>query len=414
MARVMLAWEMGANLGHIDRLLVLARALRARGHEAVFVLRDLSRAQPRIAAEGFTLGQAPVWLPRLANPPQLGNYTAVLANAGWLDAAGLAGLLCGWRTWFDLLRPEVLVCDHAPTALLALRTLAWPMQVWAIGSSFEIPPTRAGVFPAFAAGDARAVAACAGHDAALLQPANAALGLLGAAPMQQLTEVFGPVRRVLTTLPELAHYAGYGAEVTWAGPSYAGDSGLEPQWPAAGGRRAFVYLDPGHAAFEPVMKALQACGLSAIVHAKGLAPAAASRLGTPQLRFEAQPLRMDAVVRQADLVVSHGGQGTLAAAALAGKPQLLLPQHIEQAMAARRVAAAGLGLVMEPASSCAALLRRLLDEPAFAQAAGAFAERHAMQSPAQTADLVAELIGAALCSAAPGSAPAVSVGTIGP
>ena len=402
MARVLLAWEMGANLGHIDRLLVLARALRARGHEAVFVLRDLSRAQPRIAAEGYTMGQAPVWLPRMANPPQLANYTAVLASAGWLDVAGLAGLLCGWRTWFDLLRPEVLVCDHAPTALLAARTSALPMRIWACGSSFEIPPTGAGVFPAFMPGGPRDTAACAAFDAALLQPANAALALLGAPPLARLTDLFAPAQRVLTTLPELAHYAGYGPEVTWAGPSYAGDSGIAPQWPEAGGRRAFVYLEPGHAAFEPVLTALQACGLSALIHAKGLAPAAVARWASPRLRFEAQPLRMDEVVAQADVVVSHGGQGTLAAAALAGKPQLLLPQHMEQAMAARRVAAAGLGLVVAPApagqppADCRPLLQRLIDDPAFTSAAGALAQRHCGQTPLHTAERIATLIEASL------------------
>ena len=285
MARVLLAWEMGANMGHIDRLLVLARALRARGHEAVFVLRDLSRAQPRIAAEGYAMGQAPVWLPRLAHPPQAVSYAAVLASADWLDAPGLAGLLCGWRTWFDLLKPEVLVCDHAPTALLAARTSALPMQVWACGGSFEIPPTGTGVFPAFNPADPRAAAACAALDAALLLPANAALALLGAPPLARLTDLFAPAQRLLSTLPELAHYAGYGAEVVWVGPSYAADSGCAPQWPDSPGRRAFVYLEPGHAAFESVLQALQTCGVCAIVHAKGLAPAAEARWASPGLRF---------------------------------------------------------------------------------------------------------------------------------
>ena len=92
--KVLAVWEMGANMGHTDRLLVTARALRRRGHEATFLLRDVSRAHARIAAAGYRLGQAPVWLPQMANPPRLGNYTSVLAAAGWLDPAGLAALVC--------------------------------------------------------------------------------------------------------------------------------------------------------------------------------------------------------------------------------------------------------------------------------------------------------------------------------
>lgn len=402
MARVLLAWELGANLGHIDRLLMLARVLRARGHEAVFVLRDLSRAHSRVVAEGYGVGQAPVWLPRMVNPPRLANYTAVLASAGWLDPCGLAGLLSGWRTWFDLLRPDVLVCDHAPTALLATRITPLPMRVWACGSSFEIPPTASGVFPSFMPGDGRDAAACAACDTRLLQPTNAALALLNAPPLSRLTDVFAPAQRVLTTLPELAHYSGYDADVHWVGPSYAGDSGTAPQWPGADGRRVFVYLDPAHAAFGSVLDAIQAIGLCALVHAKGLAPAAAERLANARIRFEDQPLRMDETLQHADLVVSHGGQGTLSAAALAGKPQLLLPQHMEQAMAARRVVAAGLGLVLEPSPAgqapapCQPLLRRLIGEPAFTHAAQALAARHHGRSALQTVERIATLIEASL------------------
>lgn len=403
MARVLMAWELGANLGHIDRLLVLAEALKARGHEVIFVLRDLSRAHARVAAAGYTVGQAPVWLPRMANPPRLSNYTLVLANAGWLDSGGLTGLLCGWRTWFELLRPQVLVCDHAPTALLATRCTGLPMQVWACGSSFEIPPTATGFFPAFMPGaEHDAAASCAAHDALLLPSANTALAALQAPALARLTDVFSAARRVLTSLPELAHYDGYGAEVQWVGPSYAGDSGVTPIWPDAPGRRAFVYLEPTHPAFSAVIGALQAHGLCALVHSKGLSPSAATRLAGPGLRFSEQPLRMHDVLASADMVISHGGQGTLCAAALAGKPQLLLPQHMEQAMAARRVAAAGLGLVLGPSAAgqappdCTPLLRKLIDDPAFTHTAGAFAHRHRGHNPHQTAERTAALIDASL------------------
>jgi len=113
MARVLLAWELGANLGHIDRLLVLAGALRERGHALSFVLRDLSRVQPRLVTQGYTVGQAPVWLPRLANPPRLGNYSAVLASAGWLDATGLAGTQRDGKAYRMLKAPATRRADPA-------------------------------------------------------------------------------------------------------------------------------------------------------------------------------------------------------------------------------------------------------------------------------------------------------------
>lgn len=121
------------------------------------------------------MGQAPIWLPHMANPPRLGNYASVLAAAGWLDPAGLAALVCAWRTWLDLLQPDLLIADHAHTALLAARGRGLP--VWAVGNSFELPPPGAH-FPEMAWWDPAAEARCADDDARLLLSTNQALALL--------------------------------------------------------------------------------------------------------------------------------------------------------------------------------------------------------------------------------------------
>lgn len=396
MSRVLAVWEMGANMGHIDRLLLTARALRSRGHEVSFVLRDLSRAHGRIAAEGFAMGQAPVWLPQLANPPRLANYTSVLAAAGWLDAPGLAGLISGWRRWYDVLRPDVLICDHAPTALLATRGLG--LNVWAIGTSFEVPP-RGEHFPPMAFWDPAAAARCAADDATLLPVANQALALHGLAPMDRLTDLFAGCGRAIASLPELAHYGGYRDATPFCGPTYVGDSGVAPDWPAGKGPKVFAYLNPSHAEFSRLMQALRELGVRALVHAKGLSTEAAQRLGGPQLRFEAQPVAMDAALAEADLVVSHGGLGTATAALLAGKPQLAVTTHMEQLMTGRRLTDQGLGLAVPPgapAPDWRRLMGQLLNEPRFSAAARAVAERHRGESAAGTAEKLADLVEASI------------------
>ena len=135
---------------------------------------------------------------------------------------------------------------------------------------------------------------------------------------------------------------------------------------------------------------------------RGLSVKAAARLAGPQLRLEAEPLHIQQVMAQADLVVSHGGRGTTSAALLAGRPQLLLPTHMEQAMVGRRVADAGLGIVLpvrptarpgDPAPRVLATdCRRLLTEFDWATTAQAAAARDAGASPAATAERVAERV----------------------
>ena len=403
-SRVLAVWEMGANMGHIDRMLVNARALRRRGHQVTFLLRDVSRAYARVVADGFRLGQAPVWLPQMANPPRLGNYTSVLAAAGWLDPPGVAALVCAWRTAFDLLQPDVLIADHAPTALLAARGRLG--TVWAVGNSFELPPPGP-LFPPMAWWDATAAARCADDDARLLHSTQQALALLGDEPLPRLTALFEPVHKALTALPELNHYGDYPADFAQPGASYIGDSGVAPAWPDGSGRRAFVYLSPTHPDFRAVIAALQAQGWRALVHAAGLSDEAAARLGGRGVRFERLPVQTDAAVAAADVVISHASLGVVCAAALAGKPQLWLPGHMEQMMVARRAEQAGVGLVAAAGTSAAAfgqLLRRLVDTPTHGMAAAALAQRRQDWRPERTGERLADLIEATLQKSRPISA----------
>lgn len=392
MARLMMTWEMGSGMGHIDRMLVSARALRRRGHTVVFVLRDLSRAQKRVAAEGFPMLQSPVWLPSMKRAPPLGNYAVVLAAAGWLDPAGLAGLLSAWRQLMQLWGADGVVCDHAPTATLAARSLG--LRHWLVGNNFEVPPLGPH-FPPMAHWQAGSAAACAQWDQQVLVPANAALAMLGLAPLPSLPGLFSEAKRAILSLPELTHYPQGEGQAPLLGPVFADDLGPVAPWPDGAGPRVFAYLSPSHDAFEAVLKAVHAVGALGLVHAKGIAPDAARRLGSARLRIEPEPVRMDDALAQADLVVSHASIGTVTAAALVGRPQLVLPRHMEQAMVAHRVVQASIGLMLEPAGQQAdplPLLRRLLDEPTWRERAQALAQRHQGLRPEQTGERVADLI----------------------
>lgn len=381
---------MGSGFGHVDRMLVVARAWRARGHQAEFLLRDLSRAHGRVHAEGFAAGQAPVWLPRMSQALPAMNYTSVLAPAGWLDPQGLAALVRGWQRWFDLIQPDWVSVDHAPTALLAAKLAGLP--VVAIGNSFEVPPAAA-AFPLMPWWRPELAAQTAAWDAQLLQPLNQALQLLGAKPWSRLTALFDGVPAAVLQLPELAHYPGYDERTLFAGPVYLGDSGEPSQWPTVEGPKVFAYLNAKHPGVEPLLRALveQGCGVQAYL--KNLSPDMARRVQHPRLRISSRPLHVDDCLREAELVVSHASLGTVTAAALAGKPQLGLPQHMEQLMVGRRLVEQGLGLscsLEQPADEAPRLLRRLLTEPGFADRARQLAARHAALRPADTGTRVAD------------------------
>ena len=77
-----------------------------------------------------------------------------------------------------------------------------------------------------------------------------------------------------------------------------------------------------------------------------------------------------AVVAAADVVVCHGGSGTVLGTLAAGLPQVVVPLFADQPYNAERVAAIGAGLVASPrADSIRAAVTHLLDQGSFRAAA---------------------------------------------
>ncbi len=84
------------------------------------------------------------------------------------------------------------------------------------------------------------------------------------------------------------------------------------------------------------------------------------------------------LLREASLVINHGGHGTVIKAAMAGLPQLIIPHGRDQADNGVRIAYRSAGIMLPRGSDSAAIrcaVEKLLGEPGYAQAAQALAQR---------------------------------------
>ncbi len=100
----------------------------------------------------------------------------------------------------------------------------------------------------------------------------------------------------------------------------------------------------------------------------------------------------DIVMKEASLVVTHGGHGTLARALVNGLPLLVMPMGRDQNDNALRVEARGVGLTLPPTASEAeivAALNRLIAEPHFRIAARRLGD--AIAADLDSASLVNEM-----------------------
>lgn len=397
MAHIHLCWELGGGFGHAVRLKVLAQALLARGHQVSLSLRDLMHTHAPLAELNVPMFQAPVWLHRVAGlPAAQGNLAETLFNCGYLEPAALRGVLTGWRSLFAQLRPDLVVADYAPTAILAARGMGLPSA--AVGNGFSSPPAGRPL-PAMRDWDQMPAERLASSEARVLDTANMLLREFGAAtPFAYAADLFAGDLPLLCTWPELDHYARpHDDSVRWLGSNFLVDAGVEPHWPPGDGPKVFAYVKAAHPAHEAVLRALVDEGCRTLVYMPEVAAGGGAEppVRSPLLRYADGPVALQQALAQADLYVSHAGEATLAQTLLAGVPVLMLPAHTEQFLCARRVAASGAGYnaaFLKTVPDWRGAVRRMLDDPAYREAAQAFAARHAGFTQRGMGEEVAQLL----------------------
>jgi UDP:flavonoid glycosyltransferase YjiC (YdhE family) len=375
MATIALIWELGSDYGHIGRFLPIAQALRADGHRPVMILRDISRADETLGPLGLEYLQAPLWLPPVKGLPPPINFTETLFLFGFLSPAGLLSVARAWRQLLALLKPDLLVFDHAPTALLATRGLAVPRLC--TGNSFALPPRESPMPPYRWWEPSPPRARLLDTEVRLVENANRVLQSLGAPLLRQASDLYQVDAALITGVPELDVY-GPRAPENYVGPINNVALGLEPQWPGPRQRRVFAYLKPNYPLFEQAITALARLDASVIVFAPGVARQQVSRLQTPNLAFSDKPLHMGSTRAQCDMAACHAG-GMVDVMLGAGRPVLLLPMQMEQTMTSRRVEQHGCGVTFMPDQSVKRLERigqSILDGDSFLLKAQAFAREH--------------------------------------
>jgi hypothetical protein len=381
MARIGFAWELGGAFGHATACVGLARALEARGHTAALMFRELHPLATLPGCAHYETFQAPVYLHPGEGMAQPVSYADILLGCGYREPASLKRLVAGWLNLLRQCKPDLVVADSAPTALLAARMLG--LKRVAFGNGFAIPP-RLAPLPAFRPDpniDPRQVAA---SDACALANVNEVVAELGGVPLRALMEQFETHEDFLCTFPELDHYGSRPHSPYW-GPRFNVDSGDDVRWPYGEGKRVLVYVRNETPQLDPLIDALvaQRCRVAAFI--PRLDPARRERLRSAQRLVADRPMRLQPLLQACDLVVSEGGD--LAAGALmSGVPQLVLPSQYEQSITGVRLAHLGSAMLLPPDASAAdgsAALRRVLGEARFKSSAQAFARRYAAFSPAE-------------------------------
>jgi UDP:flavonoid glycosyltransferase YjiC (YdhE family) len=377
--------------GHAFPAIALARALRGRGHEVVVETWDHWREAVEEVGLRFEAAEEYTVFP----PPPQGLYA---------DAADAAIAL---RPLFDDLRPDVVVSD----ILTLAPTLAAEVAGCRLATLVpHVYPVHEPGQPFFAFGwmPPRTPVGRAAWRAALpvliggletgRQELNESRERVGLAPVERFHGGISERLAMVATFPQLEYPRRWPAGVRVTGPMHFELPFEEIEMPE--GPEPLVLVAPSTSQ-DPECRLLRAAF-------EGLASEPVRVVGTtnrhePEVPIEVPPnaicvdwISYTQAMRAADLVVCHGGHGTIARALSAGVPVLSCPAVGDMAENGARVQWAGAGLMvpwrLTGAASIRWAVRRLLAEPRFAARAGEIAAWAADNPGAESgAELVEEL-----------------------
>lgn len=346
MARILCTWELGTDLGHLSHLRLPIQIALQLGHEVYLAARQLDHIRDVLGDMPVVCLQAPFKQKVVAaDQSAYLSYTHLMARQCFSGVNELEMYLRGWRAIFDLVRPDLVLFEHSPTALIAAGGYRFKKVL--VGNGFNIPPSLAPCVP-FAPfvttpKTAPVLDALRADDTVLLTVINAALGRVKAPAFAGLGDIYAQAdQQFLMTFPGLDQFG------ERLGQRYLGVESPSarqwPHWPPGRGPKVFAYL---HAipSLEPLLQDLQAAKVCALLYVRHLPPRLRDAYTSDHLYFVDHLLDLLKVAEQAAWVINHGNHNTAATFMRAGIPQLLIPMHQEQLFVALRLVAQG-GAVM--------------------------------------------------------------------
>lgn len=329
--RVLCAWEMGSGMGHLVRLRPFVDASLSAGSEVVLASGELERVRGVYGDRPIRLFKAPRFVdqPRRQDPLSWAEYVL-----SWYQSADrLVSFLLAWRSIFDAVRPDLVICDAAPTALLA--GFGAPWLTWAVGAPFFMPRADLpffGLYPNVAP-SAEVSRRLKHSQARLLAVVRESMQLASMSPISGLSDISGCLdQQLLTTVPEFDYFGKRPVGDYLGMPPSLGEGIALPAWPGSSPLKIFAYLKDLGRGLERFLRDLEAQGYAALVYAPGASVSLKTRF--PSHVFLPQPAAMAEVCEQSDLVVHTGGSQTVARCLAAGVPQLLLVPALEQMLTA--------------------------------------------------------------------------------
>lgn len=363
---ILCTWEMGSELGHISRLGAIVKALEAQNYRVFVALKDLSRAHDFFKDSQAVLLQAPTWLPNIKMQRPIASLADSMSLLGYLEADALHCLVTAWRSLINLVKPDLVIFDYSPTAMLALHQE--PVAKVLVGSGFADPVPGSPIV------DWRPYAA---QDQVVQRQESRVLGVInqvlqrdGIARLTCLADLFAVDHSFITIFRDFDLYSkirkgatyciGAGFNFVRSAPSSEVGVDSVP--------RIVAYLKPSYPHFTLLVQALAECNAPVFIVCPRGNPEVLQPFASNTLAFSTDVIDLPKAISTADLFVGHGNSGSVKESLILGKPVVVLPIQLEQLLIGQKLQSLGLGKIVErmtTAQSLAVELNKMLSDDTY-------------------------------------------------
>ncbi len=367
----LLCWEAGRGYGHALALLAIARRLEARGWRPVLAFPP-DRLPAGVDTSAMTMRAAPVWGAECRPLPRMPSSTAslgdILSDIGLRSAEWVRNQISGWWRILAECRPDVIVADYAPGAILAARGRI-PSIAYGVG--FTVPPAGMRRFPPL-----HDLAPPLHDETSICAAVNSVLADLNIRAIASLADTLTGDAQCVATLPLLDPY-----DASRSDPVLGPQLDAPIPYRSGGSNEIFCYLReaPGSDRLDAFASCLLNLPGPVVAFMPGLARQTAERLRSGGVTLLDGPAPLATQLRRSRLVVHFGSHGVAAAALLAGAPQLILDLDIEKLLIAAALTRRGVArrfdyYQAEPGAVRTAILTALDDTRQAAEAESAARE----------------------------------------
>jgi hypothetical protein len=362
--------EIAGGLGHLAQIVPVARALKRQGAKVSLLTVQADLAKPygpngneaifeRVMGLKWPGESKPAFMVQ-ASLKVANTYPAILRRNSFRDQPTLLNRLQYLFQSFEVIAPDLLLAQHAPTAQLAAHLKGLKQASFGDGYCVPLVPgvdgkmasflpeglmvprsNEGSFFPAFMQNDVD-------KDYETLESTIASVCTkLNLSISPRVAQWIDHEKQFLCTWPFFDHY-GSREQAYYYGPHIEALGKGRLSWPkgsSVSSPKVLVYLSHQHPLLQPYLDQLEALNWPSVLYTN--TPSGQYRLpGNVARGNEAIDIAWH--LEQSDIVINHSSFGTCTQAMRAGKPIVAAPTNPEQMMLTRELTKLGVGTWGDP------------------------------------------------------------------